>query len=64
MQIPPEKRKLIKEYCERKLFFDSFVEQLIVCDPLDRCNDQDRYPAMNGDCVLTIAELKKKILKM
>lgn len=35
----------------------------MVCDPLDRCNDVDNYPALSdNDAVVTVAQLRDKIL--
>ena len=53
-QINPEKLTILKEYCDRKQFFDNFVNELIICDPLNRRGDPEKYPAMDHEKVLTV----------
>lgn len=53
-QIEPHKIPILKEYCERKLFFEGFVDQMVICDPLDRCGNPEKYPAMVHHKVLRV----------
>ena len=45
MKLFPEKRKIIKEYLERKEFYEKFVDAMVIVDPLDRVDPED-YPNM------------------
>ena len=60
MQVFPEKRKIIKEYLERKEFYDKFVDAMVIVDPLDRV-DPEEFPKMNDESVKTVEELKQII---
>jgi hypothetical protein len=46
--IDKEQRAILNDYCERKKFFNHFVDKLVIVDPLDRIRDNDKYPAMNN----------------
>lgn len=52
--INPDKLTILKEYCNRKKFFDNFVNELIICDPLNRCGNPELYPAMDHERALTV----------
>lgn len=66
-QIEPHKLPILKDYCERKKFFDSFVSRMVICDPLDRIGDPNRggnpelYPATNHQKALKVEELKEAL---
>lgn len=62
MQIEPEKQWIIRQYYERKNFYDKFVESMVVVDPLDRV-DPDEYPSMKHDAVRTVKQLQEEIFK-
>ena len=67
LNFAPEKRLIIKEVYERQQFFIYIEEGLVVCDPLDRCNDPEKYPALNKDEfeeIVTVAELRDKMFSM
>ena len=53
-QINPKKFNILREWKERKIFFENIIEELIVVDPLDRCGDPEKYPAMDHDKALTV----------
>ena len=61
MKVDPTKRKIIREYYERKHFFDQFVDSMVVVDPLDRV-DPIKYPGMKHPAVRTVEQLKQQIL--
>ena len=58
MNVNPAKRKIIREYYERKYFFEQFVEAMVVVDPLDRV-DPELYPGMKDPAVRTVEQLKQ-----
>ena len=60
MEVLPEKRKIIREYLERKEFYEKFVDAMVIVDPLDRV-DPDQYPNMQNESVKTVDELKQLI---
>ena len=67
LNFAPEKRLIIKEVYERQQFFKNIEEGMVVCDPLDRCNDSEKYPALNKDEfeeIVTVAELRDKMFSM
>lgn len=58
MSVDPDKRKIIREYKERKYFFEQFVVNMVVVDPLDRV-DPEKYPGMKDSAVRTVEQLKQ-----
>lgn len=61
-EIDKEKQQIVKEYFERKEFLTGIIDQLVICDPLDRC-DPELYPAMDHESVLTVEQLKERIMQ-
>lgn len=54
---------LLKDYKERSKFLNTLVDKIVICDPLDRLGDPDKYPAMDNESALTVAQLKDRIFE-
>ena len=59
--MEPDKFAILQDYIERKEFFESFQERIVGCDPLDRCDDEEQYPATTHTKMLKVDQLKKLI---